>query len=210
MHKDGDGKAGPDGDGRLDLQLPLHHLLAGPPDPLSDVLRPFLPQGRDKSPRRHIPGWEARPDGQNARQHDGAQEAALRTLPSMALALGVSRGVDVWGVDGSSAMPRSPRPTRMGRRAPFSVPTPPARGRVGRDGCLGVGWVWRHRACKRGRVVPPSRPGARRRVRAPHGRGGCQARDRAAPSTASRACCRAARRSTWLPPGAVPPQRARL
>ncbi len=75
-------------------------------------------------------------------------------------------------------------------------PPPPARGRVGRDGCLGVGWVWRHRACKRGRAVPPSRPGARRRARAPHSRGGCQAR-----ATVPRPPPRRA----WLPPGAVRP-----
>ncbi len=85
-------------------------------------------------------------------------------------------GVEVWCVDGSSDIHRSQRPTCMGRRSPFSVPTPLRGGWWCATSVWGWGWVWRHRACRRGRAVPPSRPGARSGVRAPHGRGGFQAR----------------------------------
>src|SRR5262249_17420971 len=50
------------------------HLLPGPCDPLPYVLSDVLPQSGEKPPGGYVPGWKARPDVQDARQHDGTQQ----------------------------------------------------------------------------------------------------------------------------------------
>ncbi len=90
------------------------------------------------------------------------------------------------------------RRRRRGLQVGMEVRIEPARDRHRRDG---DGWP-------RGAAVRPRC--AQQGAGASRPRWLPGAGHRAAPSTAARACCRAARRSTWLPPGAVPPQRARL